>query len=268
MEDIIRDNKPTIIILAGALLIIIIVLLLFIPLREEKIKSNKKYFPNYEDIVINEKVIKDKTKYEKVVKQLESDTTFNKLLMVDDYNSSSASKRDLENMLTNYILLYTIENTLPMKKYNKETGVFCLTEKRFLSSFNDLYNTDASDYFESIKYYFEHVFRKQDKYCIYYNNINKKYGKSIKSSIEKLSYDDGVITVNAYVYSYKDGNQTDKKTKEKNLESAIENKNYSLASSIAVDELGGEAKRKMIEFKIDNDGKYFKYQIIDIKTLE
>ena len=105
MEDIIRDNKPTIIILAGALLIIIIVLLLFIPLREEKIKSNKKYFPNYEDIVINEKVIKDKTKYEKVVKQLESDTTFNKLLMVDDYNSSSASKRDLENMLTNYILL-------------------------------------------------------------------------------------------------------------------------------------------------------------------
>ena len=57
MEDIIRDNKPTIIILAGALLIIIIVLLLFIPLREEKIKSNKKYFPNYEDIVINEKVI-------------------------------------------------------------------------------------------------------------------------------------------------------------------------------------------------------------------
>ena len=52
MEDIIRDNKPTIIILAGALLIIIIVLLLFIPLREEKIKSNKKYFPNYEDIVI------------------------------------------------------------------------------------------------------------------------------------------------------------------------------------------------------------------------
>ena len=180
MEDIIRDNKPTIIILAGALLIIIIVLLLFIPLREEKIKSNKKYFPNYEDIVINEKVIKDKTKYEKVVKQLESDTTFNKLLMVDDYNSSSASKRDLENMLTNYILLYTIENTLPMKEYNKETGVFCLTEKRFLSSFNDLYNTDASDYFESIKYYFEHVFRKQDKYCIYYNNINKKYGKSIK----------------------------------------------------------------------------------------
>ena len=138
MEDIIRDNKPTIIILAGALLIIIIVLLLFIPLREEKIKSNKKYFPNYEDIVINEKVIKDKTKYEKVVKQLESDTTFNKLLMVDDYNSSSASKRDLENMLTNYILLYTIENTLPMKEYNKETGVFCLTEKRFLSSFNDL----------------------------------------------------------------------------------------------------------------------------------
>lgn len=268
MQDIIRENKPTIIILSGALLIIIIVILLFIPLRKQDEESNKKYFPDYEDIIINEKVIKDKTKYEKVVKQLENDKTFNKLLMIDDYDSKNASKKDLENMLTNYILLYTIENTLPMKEYNKEDGVFCLPEKRLVTSFEDLYNTDITEYLDSVKYYFEHIYKKQDRYCIYYDNINKKYGKSIISSIENLTYKDKVITVDAYVYSYKDKNQDDKQTKVKNIESALENKNYSLASNIVTDGLKGEAKKKRINFKIFNDGKYFKYQVIDIKTLQ
>lgn len=268
MKDKLKENKPTVIVLSGALLIVVIVLLLLVPLRQEQIKSNKKYFPNYEDITINEKVIKDKTKYAKVVKQLENDTSFNKVLMIDDYDSQNASKKDLENMITNYVLLYTIENTKTMKVKKTQDGVFCIREKYLIPSFKELYNTDISEYSESIIYYFEHAYKKDTDYCFYYDNINKKYGKTIKSSIENLSYKDGVVTVDAYVYSYKDGNQTDKKTKEKNLESALENKNYNLASNITVDGLSGEAKKKRIDFKIDNGGNYFKYQVIDIKTLE
>lgn len=267
MGESLNEKKSTIIILSGALLIILIVLLLFIPLTKQNKESNKKYFPDYEDIIINEKVIKDKNKYDKVVKQLENDSSFNKLLMINDYNSTSASRVDLENMLTNYILLYSKTNTITMKEINNENGVFCIPEKNLIESFKELYNTNITGYMSSVKYYFEHVYQKKDRYCIYYDNVNKKYGKSIISSIESLTYNDGIVTVNAYVYSYKDKNQNDIKTKVKNIESALNNKNYSLASSIVTNELKGEAKKKNINFRIFNDGKYFKYQVIDIKTL-
>lgn len=268
MKEKLEENKPTIIILSGALLIVIIVLLLFIPLRNAKEKSDKKYFPDYEDIIINEKVIKNKTKYEKVIKQLENDNTFNKLLMIDDYDSKNASKKDLDNMLTNYILLYTIENTKTMKVKKTNNGVFCIKEKYLIPSFQELYNTDITEYSGSIIYYFEHAYKKENDYCFYYDGVNKKYGRSTLNSIENLTYSDGIVTVETRVYSYEDKNQTDKKSKLNNLKSAIENKNYSLASSIVVDGLNGEVKNKKINFKIHNDGKYFKYQVIDIKTLE
>lgn len=268
MKEKIIENKPTVVILSGALLIVLIVLLLFIPLRKEQIKSNKKYFPNYEDIIINEKVVKDKNKYEKVVKQLENDITFNKLLMINDYDSKNASKKDLENMLTNYILLYTIENTKTMKVKKTENGVFCIKQEYLIPSFQELYNTDITEYSDSIIYYFEHAYKRNTDYCFYFDGINKKYGKSTLNSIEKLSYNDGVVTVDTKVYSYEDKNQNDKESKINNLKSAIENKNYSLASSIVTDGLNGELKEKRINFKIFNDGKFFKYQVIDIKTLE
>ncbi len=265
MQEKLRENKPTVIVLSGALLIIILVLLLFIPLRQQEEKSSKRYFPNYENITINEKVVKNKKKYNKVVEQLENDETFNKLLMINDYDSSNASKKDLENMLTNYILLYTIENTRTMREINVDTGIFCLKEDYLVTSFKDLYNTDITKYSSSIIYYFEHAFKKGNEYCFYYDNIKKKYGKSIITSIDTLTYKDKVITVDAYVYSFKDSTQTNKID---SIKKELENKNYSTASNITINELNGEANKKRINFKIFNNGKYFKFQVIDIKTLE
>ncbi len=268
MEYQIRNNKPTVLILTCAVLITVLVLLLFIPLTKEKEKSNKKYFPNYENIIINERVVNDKNKYNKVITQLQNDETFNKLLLVNDYDSKNASKKDLENMITNYILLYSKSNTITMREINNNDGVFCILEKNLLTSFKDLFNTDIKDYKESLVYYFEHIYKKQNEYCIYYEGVVKKYGKEIISKIDSLSYKDGVITIDAYVYSFSPENQINKESKKNEIKKALENNNYSSAFNITINDLNGTYNKKRIDFKIDNGGKYFKYQLIDIKTLE
>ena len=46
------------------------------------------------------------------------------------------------------------------------------------------------------------------------------------------------------------------------------NKNYYNAKITLLDELYGEYFNKTIKFKINNNGKFFKYQIISIKTID
>lgn len=50
--------------------------------------------------------------------------------------------------------------------------------------------------------------------------------------------------------------------------SLFNNKKYYDAKNILMQELYGNYMSKNIRFKINNDGKFFKYQIISIKTID
>ena len=58
------------------------------------------------------------------------------------------------------------------------------------------------------------------------------------------------------------------KEKVKRLEESIKNNNNSLSNSIVYNELNGRVVQKELNFKVLKSGKFFKYQVLNIKTLD
>lgn len=266
INELLEQNKEKVAISIVAVVIILSIVLLYSFLYYKN-KDNSKYFPDYEKIEINEKSLKDKEKYNKIISQLENDKLFNNTLMISDYESQTASKKDLENMITNFLLIFELNNTKYMKNHDKEKKVFCLTETSLLNSFKELYNTDISDYLDSLVYYFEHVY-KNENYCMYYGYINHKYGKSKIINITNLTYSNEVVTVESYVYSYDASKLANINEKEKRLKDYIDKDDNVNATSVVENELLGQAEKKRISFKINNNANYFKYQVLSIKTID
>ena len=79
--------------------------------------------------------------------------------------------------------------------------------------------------------------------------------------------DEDVITAKMYVYTYYTMGTDTEKAIVKRLEESIKNNNNSLSNSIIYNELNGRVVQKELNFKTLKSGKFFKYQVLGIKTL-
>ena len=140
-----------------------------------------------------------------------------------------------------------------------------MKEKYFVESYDELYNIDISSYLKDMTYYYKNIFKKKN-YCFYYPVVEPK---NIYLKFNDINYNNEIIdaTIDTYLYMPSFDSMEFSKIENNFIESFNAEK-YSKAKNILINELYGEYKRKNIKFKINNNGKFFKYQIISIKTLD
>lgn len=262
------DKKPLLIILGSALLLMLIIIIPLIITGEKFSDDAKKDFPTFDNVKVNKKTFSDNESYEKLKDKLVGDYLFEKIVSINDYDSNSVLRKDLSNLVENYMVNYELSNTKYLAIVNKEKQFVCMTEKNLVTSFNELYNMDITPYLKTLSYYHKYFFKKTN-YCMYYNLALNYNARSRKIYINKLEYNDdnNIITADVYIYSYVSTGEYETDN-QKALRIAFENKNFSRTKELIKDEIEGKCERKTVKFKINNDGKFFKYQIISIKTLD
>ena len=108
-----KDTKATIAILSFFVIFgLIVIIPLLISHNKKTEEVNKKNFPSYEEITIDESVFGDDSKYEDVREQLENDYYFSKFALISDYDYKEGYKNtQIKDMLRNFIFNDEIENT-------------------------------------------------------------------------------------------------------------------------------------------------------------
>lgn len=263
MKDIIRNNKALLIVLSGAIIIMLLIIVPFMIFGEKNEKAKDKYFPNYTKIKVDKKTFTDEEKKQNLEETLSQDNMFQKIVMIDDYDSNNMTRKDLENIIVNYAKIFEKSNTKYLSKYDYKYA--CMKEEYFVKSYDELYNIDISSYLKDMTYYYKNIFKKKN-YCFYYPVVEPKI---IYLKFNDINYNNEIIdaTIDTYLYMPSfDSIEFGKK--ENNFIESFNGKEYSKAKNILINELYGEYKRKNIKFKINNNGKFFKYQIISIKTLD
>lgn len=263
MKNMINKNKPILIVLSGALIVMLLIIVPFILFGEKNEKPKDKNFPNYTKIKIDKDTFTNEEKKTNLEDTLSNDTMFQKIMLVSDYDSNKVSRKDLENMITNYTEIYEKSNKKYLPKTDYNYG--CMTKNNFVDSYKELYNTDVTEYLEDMSYYYKYIFRKKN-YCFYYKAVNPM---NIYLKFNNINSTDDIIEANIDIYKYNVSFE-DKaySMAESKFKKYYYNKNYYNAKITLLDELYGEYFNKTIKFKINNNGKFFKYQIISIKTID
>lgn len=263
MKDIIRNNKALLIVLSGAIIIMLLIIVPFMIFGEKNEKAKDKYFPNYTKIKVDKKTFTDEEKKQNLEKTMSQDNMFQKIVMIDDYDSNNMTRKDLENIIVNYAKIFEKSNTKYLSKYDYKYA--CMKEKYFVESYDELYNIDISSYLKDMTYYYKNIFKKKN-YCFYYPVVEPKI---IYLKFNDINYNNEIIdaTIDTYLYMPSFDSMEFSKI-ENNFIESFNAEEYSKAKNILINELYGEYKRKNVKFKINNNGKFFKYQIISIKTLD
>lgn len=263
MKDIIRNNKALLIVLSGAVIIILLVIVPFMIFGDRNEKPNDKYFPNYTKIKVDKNTFNDEEKKQNLEETLSQDKMFQNIMLVENYDSNNMTKNDLKNMVVNYVKIFEKSNTKYLPKNDYKYA--CMKEQYFIESYNELYNVDITKYLKDMTYYYKNIFKKKN-YCFYYPTIDPK---EIYLIFNNLSYNDGIIDANVDIYLYMPSFDSVEWGKiEERFKESLSAKKYYNAKSILINELYGSFITKNIKFKINNDGKFFKYQIISIKTID
>ncbi len=262
-----NEKKATFIILGTITIILLIIIIPIVIITKEQ--ENKKNFPEYKNIDITAKNIKNQNSesYKEIKKSLESDYYFSKETIITNYDYENTNK-NIKDMIWNFIFSYELQNTKYMTSNNKTDGVFCLSKKNTISAFKELYNIDITNELDLLPGYHEYVYKKNGNYCFIYKNVGNDYDNEIKIAIEDMSMKDNTVTANIYVYEYYTNGLDNEKSNINILERYIENNNYSSANNVVINYLNGKVTHKQLKFKINNNGKFFKYKILSSKILE
>lgn len=268
MKEIIQKYKPTVIILGAVLglLAIIIIPTVIISINKERAE----YFPTYEKIEVKEDYFEDKTneKYEKIKSQLQNDSLFAKEALISNYNYNTYTSADLQSMLWNFIFSFELNNTRNLSSLDYKSGKFCMRSHYVVDAFEELYNVKITMDIEMLPGFYEYVSVNGDKYCFNFGNVGRDYDNQIKVAVEDLSVEDETnIKANIYVYEYYTSGTDNENAYVGNLIQNISNSNYSLASQVVLNNLRGKVTHKQLLFRIHNNGKFFKYQILQSKNL-
>ena len=172
MKDIIRNNKALLIVLSGAIIIMLLIIVPFMIFGEKNEKAKDKYFPNYTKIKVDKKTFTDEEKKQNLEKTMSQDNMFQKIVMIDDYDSNNMTRKDLENIIVNYAKIFEKSNTKYLSKYDYKYA--CMKEKYFVESYDELYNIDISSYLKDMTYYYKNIFKKKKKDSIKDNIIEVK----------------------------------------------------------------------------------------------
>lgn len=262
-----EEKKATMVILGTIVILLIIIIVPLAFLNKKSDKDNTK-FPGYEYIDITQKKLVDKNSYNEIKTSLEGNTLFKRTSLIDDYNYEGYNRFNIEGMIKGYILAYEPAN----KKYyiysDTDEEKYCIGKNNVISGFKELYNTDISKRIDDFLAYSKYMTSGEDTYCFSFRTISNEYNNDIKLNITALSMsDDDVVTAKLYVYTYYTMGTEEEKEKVKRLEDSIKNNSNSLSNSIVYNELNGRVVQKELNFKVLKSGKFFKYQVLSIKTL-
>ena len=251
-------------------ILVAIVSLIVIPLViATNKKNNKENFPNYSEININKNNIKDpeSESYFEIKTQLENDYNFKKEALISNYNYKNYTSADLQKMVWYYIFAFEHNNTRFLVSKDEEIGRFCMRSRYVIDSFEELYGVKITEEMEIMPYY-ETVTRNGNTYCFYFKDVLYGYNNSIDVFIDGMSIKDGVVTTNLFLYEYYITETEMEKAYVSSLKEAIVNSNYIEANNIVEKKLNGTVTHKQLSFVINNNGKFFQYQILSSKNLD
>jgi hypothetical protein len=136
-----------------------------------------------------------------------------------------------------------------------------------IDSFEELYGVNITKDIDYLDGYYEYVKSRNNRYCFNFGNVAKDYNNEIKVLVDGISVKDDVVTTNIYLFEYYTSETALELQYVENLKLAIKSSNSIEATNIVKNKLNGKVTHKQLEFKINNGGKFFKYQILNSKNL-
>ena len=232
-------------------------------------KNDKTSFPDYNDITVKEKDVEDKnsSSYEEIKTRIESDYYFAREALISNYNYKNYTSVDLQQMVWNYIFAYELKNRRYLSTFNQNEGLFCMRSRYVIDSFEELYGVNITKDIDYLDGYYEYVKSRNNRYCFNFGNVAKDYNNEIKVLVDGISVKDDVVTTNIYLFEYYTSETALELQYVENLKVAIKSSNSIEATNIVKNKLNGKVTHKQLEFKINNGGKFFKYQILNSKNL-
>ena len=260
-------TKATIVIVGVVVLFIILVVVLA---KSSSRKDDKANFPSYDSLSIKEKDVSNKSSetYAQIKKRLENDYYFGKEALISNYNYKFYNSASLQQMVWNYIYSFELNNRKHLSTFDEKNENFCMRSKYVIDSFEELYGVKIAKDIDYLDGYYEYVKSKGNTYCFNYGNVSRDYNNEVKILIDGISEEDGIITANLYVFEYYTTDTSRELQYIEELKTAINNSNAVSAMKIVNESLNGKYTHKQLQFKINNDGKFFKYQILNSKNLE
>ena len=263
-----RQKKATRTILGIAigLVSIIIIPLLIIDIKNSDKPSKK--FTEYTDIEIDEDKLNDPTEYQKIKEELESDYLFSKFAVMPQYNYQNITTVNIKEILKQFIFSYSMDNSKYFILKFKDEGVYCLSTKNTVKAFQELYSVDIAHHLEFMTQYFDYIFQNGDSYCFGFDKVAEEYDNNFVIGIENMTIKDDIITAKLYVYDYYTAGFEEEVNAEKKLKEYVKESKFTDASSVVRNDLYGDIEHKEMTFKINNDGDFFKYQILYSNKLD
>ena len=260
------ENKVTIIILASIVGIFFLIAIPSIIISNRN--DREKNFPDYTNVQITEKDVEDVSSksYSDIKYQLEHDHNFAKESLISNFNYKNYSSSNFQKLIWNFIFSFELNNT----KYisSKGNSKFCLRQSNVVKGFDELYGINITKDIPLFEGYYQYVNYNNNRYCFNYKNVSNEYNNDIKLGIDAISVKDNIVTTNVYVYEYYTTLTSEEKVLINNLENYINNSNFSASSDIVLNNLNGKVTHKQLQFKINSDGKMFKYQILVSKNID
>jgi hypothetical protein len=170
-------------------------------------------------------------------------------------------------MVWNYIFAYELNNKKYLSNVDAGEGTFCMRSRYVIDSFEELYGVKITKDIDYLDGYYEYVKSRKNLYCFNYGNVARDYSNDIRVLVEELSEEKNVITANIYLYEYYTTDTELEISLVNELEKAIKKSNSIKANEIVKEQLNGKVTHKQLQFKINNSGDFFKYQILNSKNL-
>ena len=226
-------------------IVVLIFLLMVLVVSLSNGKEDKDNFPDYDNLKIKQSDVEDKNSesYSQIKRRLESDKYFARAALISNYNYKSYTSADLQKMVWHYIFAFELK-------------------------FEELYGVKIAKDIDYLDGYYEYVKSKSNLYCFNFGNVARDYNNEIKIMVDGLSVKGGIVTSNLYLFEYYTNDTTKELDYVSELENSIKYSNYNNAQDIVKNKLNGKVSHKQIQFKIKNNGKFFKYQILYSKNLD
>ena len=259
--------KAGLIVLAASVLIFLLMLLV-VSLSNRK--NDKENFPDYDDLKIKQRDVEDKNSesYAEIKERLESDNYFARASLISNYNYKTYTSADLQKMVWHYIFAFELKNKKYLSSIDYNQGLFCMRSRYIVDSFEELYGVKIAKDLDYLDGYYEYVKSKGNLYCFNFGNVARDYNNEIKIMVDGLSVKDGIITANLYLFEYYTNDTIKELDGVEELKYNIKSSDYNKATDIVKNKLNGKVTHKQIQFKIKNNGKFFKYQILNSKNLD
>lgn len=263
-----EEKKATIVIL-GTLIILVLIIIIPLAFLSKKSEKNDSKFPGYEYIDITQEKLSDKEKYNEIKTSLEGNSLFKRIVLIDNYNYEEYNRFNVEGMIKGYIFAYEPSNKKYFMYSDTDEEKYCIGKNNVIRGFKELYNIDITKKIDDFLVYSKYMTEGKDTYCFSFRTISNEYNNDIKLNITALSMsNDDIVTAKIYVYTYYTMGTDVENAKVKRLEESIKNNNYSSSKLIVNDELNGRVVQKELNFKVMKSGKFFKYKVLNIKTLD